>query len=45
MYSTAQKILKTDIQMKPEAVLLGLMDKQLEKTNGILFLYMPVKDI
>lgn len=34
-----QKILKSDTQVK-QAVLLGLVDKQLEKTNGTLFLYM-----
>ena len=35
-----QKNLKVNIQLKPELFLLGLMDQQLERKYGILFLYM-----
>ena len=35
-----QKILKVNLQLKPELFLLGLMDQQFEKQHGTLFLYM-----
>lgn len=34
-----QMILKVKLQMKPEAFMLGQMDRQLENSHGTLFLY------
>lgn len=35
-----QKSLKINIQMKPKVFLLGLMDREVESSYGVLFLYM-----
>lgn len=42
VYTLRARILKINMQLKPEAFLVGfkMQQKELEKTHGILFLYM-----